>query len=332
MAMILTLGEIMLRLSTATGQRLNTSQSLAMDYGGGEANVAISLANYGHDVAFASKIPNNALGKSVTQHLHQYGVDTTHLLVGGPRLGTYYVESGGGVRGAAVIYDRAHSSFAETDLIEFGTDLFKGVTLFHISGVTPALSEAWATQTIALVQAAKQAGCQVSFDCNFRSNLWDRQQAAQVFAEILPFVDYCSAGELDARYLFDIPEQPHASVAYYYEQLHHLFPTIRYFYSTKRTVHSCEHHELQGSVWSTSGVTCSKVYDILAINDRIGGGDAFSAGFLHGIMSGKTPQEAIEFATAAGVLKHTVSGDCNQFSTAEVEQFQRSDGAGKIIR
>lgn len=331
MAKILTLGEIMLRLSTTAGQRLNMSPTLEVHYGGGEANVAISLANYGHEVAFASKVPENALGKSVRQHLQRYDVDTSKLLLGGPRLGTYYVESGSGSRGAAVIYDRAHSSFADCHIEEW-QDLFQDVELFHISGVTPALSKEWAQQTISLVKQAKASGCKVSFDCNFRSSLWNREEASLIFKQILPFVDYCSSGILDARYLFDIPEKEQATIEYYYEQMHQLFPNVHYFYSTKRTVHSCAYHELQGSVWSTAGYFETEHYDIPDINDRIGGGDAFSSGFLHGILTGQTAQEAIGFATAAGVLKHTVAGDCNQFSVAEVERFQTLGCTGKITR
>lgn len=335
MANVLTLGEIMLRLSTRVGDRLNDSQSLAVHYGGGEANVAISLANYGHEVYFASKVPHNALGKAVSQHLKKYNVQTDYLLQGGPRLGTYYMENGSGPRGAAVTYDRAHSSFAEMHKLDWSLEeLFEGVELFHISGITPALSKVWEKQTCLLVQQAKQAGCKISFDCNFRGNLWSQDQAGAVFKSILPYVDYCSAGPLDAQYLFGIPTAPETAdtLDYYYQKLHELFPNIQYFYSTKRTVFSANHHQLQGTLWWPEGVAKSRVYEVTSIVDRVGAGDAFAGGVLHGLLAGKAPQAVIEFGTAAAVMKHTIHGDCNQFTEVEVDQFLKTTDTGKIIR
>lgn len=335
MATVLTLGEIMMRLSTRVGDRLNDSQSLAVHYGGGEANVAISLANYGHEVYFASKVPKSALGKAVSQHLKKYNVRTDHLLKGGPRLGTYYLESGTGPRGAAVTYDRAHSSFAEIHELAWSLDtLFQGIDLFHISGITPALSEAWEEHTLLLAKQAKQAGCKVSFDCNFRGNLWTQKQAGAVFKKLLPYVDYCSAGPLDAQYLFDIPAAPkeEASLAYYYQKMHQLFPNIQYFYSSKRTVFSASHHQFQGALWWPEGLVTSRTYEITSIIDRVGAGDAFAGGLLHGLLVEEAPQAVIEFATSAAVMKHTIHGDCNQFTEAEVAQFLKMADSGKIIR
>lgn len=321
----------MLRLSTAQGMRIFQSDQFSAQYGGAEANVAISLANFGHEVAFASKVPQNALGDAVEKHLATFGVDTTLLLRGGQRLGTYYVETGVGQRASKVTYDRFGSSFATMDITEWETDeLFKDVTIFHITGITPALSKLWQTQLNVLIQAAKQAGAKVSFDMNYRGNLWSQQEASEVLQTILPYVDYCSAGELDARYLLNIATQD--SLADYYESIHQLFPNIKVFYSTKREVYSASENELMGTIWTeATGYLESKPHKITAIVDRVGGGDAFSAGVLHGILQEMPYQEVIEFATAASVLKHTVYGDCNVFSQADVEQFLTS-ATGAISR
>lgn len=335
MARVLTLGEIMMRLSTPVGNRLNEAQSLAVHYGGGEANVAISLANFGHETYFASKVPSNAIGKAVCQHLQKYRVHTDCLLFGGQRLGTYYMESGNGPRGAAVTYDRKHSSFAEMRELEWETkELFDGVDLFHISGITPALSTEWQTLTLALMKQAKLVGCMVSFDCNYRGNLWSQAEAGAVFKRLLSYVDYCSAGPLDAQYLFGIAEaaETNDELGYYYQKMHELFPNVQYFYSTKRTVLSASHHQLQGTLWWPEGYVQSTCYEINPIVDRVGAGDAFSAGLLNGLLKGKTASETIEFATAAAVLKHTIHGDCNQFTDLEVNQFLQSASSGKIIR
>ena len=207
MGKVVTLGEIMLRLSTPVGIRVAQTENFAVHYGGGEANVAISLANYGHQVTFASKVPDNSLGEAAKKHLSRYGVSTEFVRTGGTRLGTYYLETGTGERAASVVYDRACSSFAQIEEMEWDLhELFSGVEIFHISGITAALSKTWQSMTVALVKAAKQAGCQVSFDINYRGKLWSQKEASVALKAILPFVDICSAGVLDARYLLEIPE------------------------------------------------------------------------------------------------------------------------------
>jgi 2-dehydro-3-deoxygluconokinase len=332
MARIITLGEIMLRLSTSSGVRLEQSGSFAAHYGGGEANVAISLANYGHDVSFASKIPANDLGKAVKRHLLSYGVDCGLLLTGGNRLGTYYMESGVGERAAKVIYDRAGSSFAEMQTNEWSTEIFKDVDLFHISGITPALSQTWQSLTLSLVKMAKQAGCKISFDINYRGKLWTTQEAAACLKEILPFVDYCSAGKLDAQVFMGIPAYDEEDeLVYYYEQMNQLYPNIELFYSTKREVISASANTLTGTLWHKGQYVVSQTHHIEPIVDRVGGGDAFCAGILHGTLNNFSSQETIDFATAASALKHTIHGDCNQFTETEINDFLEA-GSGKIIR
>lgn len=321
----------MLRLSAEAGTRLQHAQQLAVFYGGGEANVAVSLANYGHQVQFASKLPANGFGQAVEQHLRSYGVLTDHLLKGTGRLGTYFVEQGTGQRGTSVIYDRQGSAFASMSEPEWSfAELFAGADVFHISGITPALSEAWQKLTLELIKAAKQAGCSVNFDCNYRKNLWSQKAAGKFLTEVLPLVDYCSAGKLDAIHLLGIPESGQ-EISYYYQKMQEMFPNIKVFYSTNRVVHSACVNELQGTLWLNDTCYTSKNYLIDPIIDRIGGGDAFTGGILHGLLQGSSPNEGVAFATAASVLKHSVKGDCNQFNEAEVLSFSQSESA-KIER
>ncbi|GHU38417.1 2-dehydro-3-deoxygluconokinase [Bacilli bacterium] len=336
MSKVITLGEILARFSTTAGSRLASVDHMRVDYGGGEANVAVSLANFGHEVSFASKVPENALGEGVKRHLKANSVSTRFLLQGGPRMGTYYMEAGVGERGAAVFFDRAGSSFATMAELEWHLpDLFSGVDIFHISGIVSAVSVQWREMAIELVKAAKAAGCIVSFDVNYRGKMWTQAECGAVIQKILPYVDYCSAGHMDARYLLGIPEAP-ADVAnvlvYYYEKMHQMFPNIKLFYATKRDVVSASHNRLTGAIWhQTEGLVTSKTHEINPVIDRVGGGDAFSGGVLHGILSGWTLQESIDFGTAASALKHTVHGDTNLFSEKEVSDFLAA-GSGAIQR
>lgn len=335
MSKVVTLGEIMLRLSSQPGQRLAQSEAFQAHYGGGEANVAVSLANYGHEAVFASKVPENSLGEAVAKHLQRYGVTTEALLQGGPRLGTYYMEAGVGQRGAAVIYDRAGSSFAEMTSLEWDLkQLFSGADIFHISGITPALSTSWQVLTLDLIQAAKKAGCKISFDINYRAKLWSQQEAGTVIKQILPLVDYCSAGKMDALYLLGISAAPTAEnndLPYYYQAMQQRFPNITVFYSTKRQVLSASVNHLTGTLWLGEQYYESQTHEISPVVDRVGGGDAFAGGVLHGLLTAAEPQALIDFATAASALKHTVHGDCNQFSRREVASFLAA-GSGKIVR
>ncbi|MGG5370839.1 PfkB family carbohydrate kinase [Enterococcus sp. AZ196] len=336
MGKVVTLGEIMLRFSTETGIRIPQAESFSIHYGGGEANVAISLANYGHQVLFASKVPANGLGEAVKKHLNRFGVDTRHLLFGGDRLGTYYLESGVGERAANVIYDRAGSSFAAMEQLEWNLEsLFNGVDIFHISGITPALSEKWRALALDIVQMAKKSGCKISFDVNYRSKLWSPEQAGKFLTQILPYVDYCSAGSLDAQKLLEIPSYSGTGrkeeMTYYYQAMQKRYPNISVFYSTNRTVNSASVNQLIGTMWAERNFYESQCHMIDPIVDRVGGGDAFAGGVLHSLLNKDTYSKAICFATAAAALKHTVYGDSNQFNQQEVENFLYF-GSGKIVR
>lgn len=336
MGKVVTLGEIMLRLSTEAGERIASVDHMSVHYGGGEANVAISLANYGHDVYFASKVPDNSLGTACLKHLQAFNVKTDYLLKGGKRLGSYYMEAGIGERAASVIYDRAGSSFATMEENEWPEDLFSGKDIFHISGITAALSPKWHELTLKLIQKAKENQVKISFDVNYRSMLWSQSEAGEFLQKVLPLVDYLSAGKMDALYLLKVApftgeENSAEELIYYYEKMQELFPNISVFYSTKRKVHSASDNELTGTLFTNGQYYVSQTHRINPIVDRVGGGDAFSGGVLHGILSELSMQDTINFACAASSLKHTVYGDCNQFSTQEVQAFLKA-GSGKIIR
>ncbi|MFY4675185.1 sugar kinase [Bacillus anthracis] len=265
MGRILTLGEIMLRLSTNEGTRITEANSFKAHYGGSEANVAINLANFNHQVSFASKVPSNLLGKAVQQHLQNYGVDTSNLLKGGIRLGTYYLERGTGKRASLVLYDRTYSSFAQMKNVEWNIDdLFKNVSLFHVSGISLALSDSMTNLILGLIKEAKNRQIKVSFDINYRSNLWNYERASKTLNKILPYVDYCSAGKKDALYLIGIPENKtqQSDLEYYYEQMHNKYPNIEVFYSTLRDVHSASSNDLQGTLWKNHLLYTSKMYHI----------------------------------------------------------------------
>lgn len=331
MAKVLTLGEIMLRLSTVESRLAETSEMQA-HYGGGEANVAISLANFGHQAYFASKVPDNALGLAVKRHLNRFGVHTDYLLFGGQRLGIYFLEQGVGIKAANVVYDRAYSSFSQMKENEWERlDLFAGVDLFHLSGITPALSPAWVELLIKLMQEAKSRKVKISFDINFRGKLWSQAQASVALKQILPYVDYLSAGKLDAQYLLGIENAQDLSLEQCYQEMQKLYPNIQVIYSTNRTILSAKHNQLQGTIYSQNQYYKSEVIDIPDIIDRVGGGDAYSAGILHGLLSGYSAQETVNFATAASALKHMVYGDCNQFTLEEVQAYLEN-GSSKINR
>ncbi|MFP7299160.1 sugar kinase [Neobacillus niacini] len=334
MSKVLTFGEIMLRLSTSPGTHFSNIVSFQAHYGGAEANVAVNLANFGYDVAFASKVPDNALGLSVKRHLQKYGVNTKPLLLGGNRLGTYYLDSGVGERSSAVIYDRANSSFASVQEMEWDFEqLFENVDILHLSGITPALSEKLAEISLRLVKEAKKRDIKVSFDINFRSKLWNHDQASRTLAKILPYVDYCSAGKMDAIYLLGIPENQteQDDTDYYYQKMHEKYNNIEVFYSTKREVHSATSNSLQGTLWKDGKTYVSKVHKLEPIIDRVGGGDAFSAGILHGLVTGADLNYTVSFASAYSGLKHTIYGDCNPFAIRDVENLMEN-GSAKINR
>jgi len=326
---ILCVGEVLLRLSLPLGVHFTEVSAFNVHYGGAESNVAVNLSNLGYETSVLSKVPENQLGASVKNHLQRYGVHTDLLLRGGNRLGSYYLEHGAGERSSSVIYDRAGSSFAEMTLDEIDFDeLFHEKTMLHITGITAALSKKMREVTKGLIKEAKDRDLAINFDVNYRSKLWSVEEAADFLKDILPYVDYLSAGRLDAINFLGIAKADETvddELDYYYNEIHQMYPNIKVIYSTIRNVISAMHHTLQGALWMDSTTYYSNVRDIDFIVDRIGGGDAFAAGILHGLLSKKEPDYIANFATAYSSMKHSVSGDINPFSIEETERILTHD-------
>ncbi|MDE1549622.1 sugar kinase [Jeotgalibaca caeni] len=326
---ILCVGETLMRLSTEMGKHYYDTTSLHLHYGGAEANVAVNLSNLNHQTTYFTKVPDNQLGRAAIKHVTKYGVDAKNVIFGGPRMGSYYLEAGVGARPTTVIYDRANSSVSQLTLEEVNVEeLLEGKTMLHITGITAALSENMSEMTFQLIQKAKEKGLKVNYDVNYRAKLWSIEESAAFLKRVLPYVDYLSAGKLDAINFLGI-QQPGEEVTdelgYYYNEIHKLYPNIEIIYSTLRNVISATHNTLQGAIWKDGETHYSKVHDMDYIIDRIGGGDAFAAGVLHGILSDKEPEYTINFATAFSVLKHTVYGDACPFTIEEAERIMTRD-------
>lgn len=327
----------MLRLSTGLGEKLTSAHSFDVNYGGAEANVGIALSNFGYDVSFVSKIPDSPLGEAVKKHLMSHGVKTDFILFGGERLGTYYLETGSGERSAKVVYDRKYSSFSKLEVNELEWEsIFKDVDLFHVSGVAMAISNELRQIVKLAIEKAKELGVKISFDFNYRAGLWTHQEAKEAYREVLPYIDLCSAGELDAIHFMGIDKANDAlsigeKLTYYYREMQVMYPNIQCFSSTTRNVVSSSNNELTGNFYINGELYRSNLHHLNPIIDRVGGGDAFMSGILYGYLESMEPQEIITFATAASALKHTIHGDCNVFTVNEVKSFVEN-GSGKIQR
>ncbi len=338
---IVTFGEIMLRLSPA-GQNNRFVQADRFDvvYGGGEANVAVSCANYGHEAYFVSKLPTHEIGQSALNALRRYGVKTDFIARGGKRLGIYYLESGSAMRPSKVIYDRAGSSIAEATAADFDFDaIMEGADWFHWSGITPAISDEAAELTKLACQAAKRHGATVSVDLNFRKKLWTKEKAQSIMRPLMEYVDVCIGNEEDAELCLGF--KPDADVnagktdaegyKTIFEQMRKEFG-FKYVISTLRESLSASHNGWKAMIYNGEEFYVSKRYDILPIVDRVGGGDSFSGGVIHGLLTKPTQAEALEFAVAASALKHTINGDFNLVSADEVEALVGGDGSGRVQR
>lgn len=328
---ILTLGESLLRLSPVVGERIVQAQTFQAIYGGAEANVAVNLAQLGHEVQYATKLPNHVLGDAVLRHLTAHQVDTTAVLRGEGRLGSYYFEPGVNLRGGQVLYDRAHSTMAEMTQIEWDLDrLFEGVGLFHTSGITLALSPFWQQAGIQLISEARRRGITISFDMNYRATLWSYPQARAVYQQVLPMIDYLSATRRDAVQFMGLSllgteregtqiEQVRAMSAHY--------PNLQVIYGTNRTVHTATEFTLTGFVYETTTdrLEMGPTYHVAQVIDRIGAGDAYAATILSGLWRNDSLVETVALATAAAALKHTVFGDCNQFTRLQLLDFVQNN-------
>ncbi len=340
MKRVVTFGEIMLRLAPPAYDRFVQADSFTAIYGGGEANVAISLANYGVDVAFVTKVPAHEIGQCAVNTMRRYGVDTSKIVRGGNRLGIYFCEKGASQRASKVIYDRAGSSIAEADRSDFDWDkIFEGVDWFHFTGITPAISDKAAALCKDALVAAKQRGITVSTDLNYRKKLWTREKAGQVMGEMMQYVDVCIANEADASDVFGIHAEntdvtkgklDHAGYVSVAKQLTERFGFKKVAITLRSSI-SANDNEWAAMLYADGEAHFSRSYPIHIV-DRVGGGDSFGGGLIYSLLNGKSDEYALEFAVAASCLKHTIEGDYNLVSVAEVEALMGGDGSGRVQR
>ncbi len=340
MKKVITMGEIMLRLSTPGYKRFVQSESFDVVYGGGEANVAVSLANYGLEPYFVSKLPLNPIGDSAVNSLRRFGVNTNYIARGGERVGIYYLETGASMRPSKVVYDRAHSSISEATIEDFDFDaIFEGAEWFHFSGITPALSKEAAVLTEKALIAAKKHNVTVSVDLNYRKKLWSEAEAKAVMTKLMAYVDVCIGNEEDAEKVLGFkPGETDVTTGALeldgyksiFKQMQETF-NFKYVVSTLRESYSASDNGWSALIYDGKSFYHSKKYD-LRIVDRVGGGDSFAAGLIYGLISEKTFDQALEFAVAASALKHTISGDFNLVTVDEVETLVGGDASGRVQR
>jgi len=337
---VVTFGEIMLRLAPNGYYRFFQDDQLQATFGGGEANVAVSLVNYGMDSAFVTKLPAHAIGQGAVNALRGLGVDTTKIVRGGDRVGIYFLEKGASQRGSVCIYDRAHSAIQEAQPSDFDWDaIFEGVDWFHFTGITPALGPNLVEICLDACKAARAKGITVSCDLNYRGKLWTRAQAREAMSALCQYVDVCISNEEDAKDVFGIEaegsditggrlnKEGYKSVA---KQLADQFG-FKKVAITLRTSISASDNDWAGMLYDGESFYFSKEYH-LRIVDRVGGGDSFGGGLIYGLLNGKDAQETIEFAVAASALKHSVEGDFNRVTLAEVEKLAGGDASGRVQR
>ncbi|MGD9108010.1 MAG: sugar kinase [Gammaproteobacteria bacterium] len=340
MVKVATFGEIMLRLATPGNSRFVQAKNFAVNYGGGEANVAISLANYGLQSAFITKLPAHEIGQAAVNHLRQFGVDTNCIVRGGERIGIYYLETGVAMRPSKVIYDRAHSAIAEASDNDFDfNQILAGRDWLHCTGITPALSSKAAELTEQILIAAKKNNLMVSMDLNYRKKLWTPEQAQQVMTKLMQYVDVCigneediektlgykiaktdvTAGKLDLSGYQDV-----------FQKVQQKFK-FKYIATSLRESYSASDNGWSALIYDGNEFYHSHHYDIRIV-DRVGAGDSFAGGLIYGLLTKKNYKEAVEFAVAASALKHTIPGDCNLVSKEEVEALLAGDVSGRVQR
>ena len=339
---VVTFGELMLRLAPEGYLRFIQSNKFEATFGGAEANVAVSLANYNQDVSFVSKLPNNEIGQMAINSLRQYGVNTSHIIRGGDRVGIYYCEKGASQRPSKVIYDRAYSSIALAKKEDFDwDDIFNDADWFHFTGITPALSKEVAEISLEACKAAKEKGIVVSCDLNFRKKLWSNKEANETMSKLCKYVDICIANEEDAKDVFAIEakdtdintgklnKEGYVSVA---EQLSQRF-NFKYVAITLRESISANDNNWSAMLYNAKEGKAyfSKKYAIHIV-DRVGGGDSFGAGLIYALRNSYKDQDAIEFAVAASCLKHSIEGDYNLVSLEEVKALANGDASGRVKR
>ncbi|NLW56940.1 MAG: sugar kinase [Firmicutes bacterium] len=337
---VVTFGEIMLRLSPPGYKRFVQADSFDVIYGGGEANVAVSLANYGLDSYYVTKVPAHEIGQAAVNALRRFGVKTDAILRGGERLGIYYLETGAAQRPSKVIYDRANSAITQVKPGEFDWErIFEGAKWFHFTGITPALGDNVAEVTLEALKAAKKKGLKVSVDLNYRKKLWSPEKANQVMSKLMEYVDVSIGNEEDAEKVFGIKaaasdvtsgqlnEEGYREVA---KQLADRFGLEKVAITLRESL-SASDNNWSALLYDGQNYYRSKTYKIHIV-DRVGGGDSFAGGLIYSLLSGKSSAEALEFAVAASCLKHSIFGDFNLVSPAEVENLVQGDASGRVQR
>ncbi|MBQ9781704.1 MAG: sugar kinase [Clostridia bacterium] len=337
---VITFGEIMLRLAPEGYLRFVQSEKYLATFGGAEANVAVSLANYGVDVSFVTKLPKNEIGQSAINSVRKFGVDTSKIVRGGERVGIYYCEKGASQRPSKVVYDRAYSSISMAKKGDFDwASIFEGVDWFHFTGITPALSDDVAEICLEAVKEARARGIKVSCDLNFRKKLWSKEKAGEVMGKLCAYIDYCIANEEDAKDVFGIEaddtdiysgklnREGYISVA---KKLTDRF-NFKGVAITLRESLSANDNNWSAMLYTNGEAVFSKKY-AMHIVDRVGGGDSFGGGLIYSLLNGYEPQKAIEFAVAASCLKHSVEGDYNMVTVDEVEKLAGGDASGRVQR
>ncbi len=337
---VVTFGEIMLRLSPPGYERFVQAEKFNLVYGGGEANVAVSLANYGLDSYFVTKTPQHEIGQAAVNHLRRFGVNTSYIARGGERLGIYFLEMGASQRPSKVIYDRAHSAIAQAQPGEFDWDrIFTGAEWFHFTGITPALGDGPAAVTLEAVKAAKAKGVKVSVDLNYRKKLWSQEKANQVMGGLMDYVDVIIANEEDAEKVFGIKavstdvttgklnEAGYREVA---KELANRFGLEKVAITLRESI-SASDNNWSALLYDNQNYYRSRVYNVHIV-DRVGGGDSFGGGLIYALLAGKSAEEALEFAVAASCLKHTIFGDFNLVSAGEVQALAGGDASGRVQR
>ena len=338
----LTFGEIMLRLKSPGHERFFQSPMLEATFGGGEANVAVSLANYGEDVGFLSVLPKNAIGDECIKELRRFGVDTSRVVRGGERLGIYYLETGANQRPSKVVYDRAYSAIAMAKPGDIDWDkTFEGVEWFHITGITPAISESAMELSLESVKEAKKRGITVSCDLNYRKNLWKYgKKASEVMRELAKYVDVAIANEEDVQKSLEITtdvvvesgELDRSKYKALGDKVLAAYPDMKMIAITLRESKSADWNGWAACLNDREHFYESKRYEIRDIIDRVGGGDSFAGGLIYGLNNYEGRQQALEFAVAASCLKHSIDGDFNRVDVDEVEKLMGGDGTGRVQR
>lgn len=344
---IITLGEIMVRLKPPGLERFLQSPIFEATFGGGEANVAVSLANYGLDVAFVTALPKNPIADACIAYLRSRGVDTSLIVRSGARMGIYFLEAGANQRPSQVIYDRANSAIATADTQSLDWDrIFDSASWFHITGITPALSQSAAELSLKAVQEAKERGLTVSCDYNYRKKLWKYGKTApEVMTELVRYVDVGIANEEDCQRSLGISvkagdweqeveagELDPAKYRALCEKVLEAFPNLKYQAITLRESYSADHNGWSACLHNREEFSLSTRYEITDIVDRVGGGDAFAAGLTYGLITGMDDKTALEFAVAASCLKHSIPGDVNLVTVDEVKRLMRGEASGRVQR